>query len=312
MSCSPIVSPLRHTERARLSPWRTIWAVARYELALQGRTPLLWTVVVLLLAWVLPALLWAPSADFPSLSPGNPNRWQDVFSFYNFTAVWCALVAPLGALAALRRDRGHRAADLLWTRPLDAGTYVIGKALALAFVLVPLTACSEILYWVLGSLRHGAPVSPPLVVVQWAGVTLPVVLFAAVVALALTLLLRHPAAALLCWWAAAFGLVYAEVQSISQEFGGRVPAAFPVHIGPYRLSADVNRYPAVLVGGALIVLGITLALLSALPVLYRVQQRAIVLTRDSLACMLALLGAALLLAAAGTLLLHSASGTVVR
>ena len=91
-----------------------------------------------------------------------------------------------------------------------------------------------------------------------------------------------------------------------------MPAAFPMHVGPYRLSADVGRYPPLLLGGALIVLGLSLALLGTVPLLHRAQERASALTRISLACMAGLLGAALLLAAAGALLLHSASGGVVQ
>lgn len=301
----------RH-DGAQPSPWFTIWAVARYEIALQWRTPLLWAVAALFVAWVIPPLLWAPRADFPSLSPRNPTRWQDVFSFYNFTATWCALVAPLPALVVLRRDRDRRASGLLWARPLDAGTYVTGKALALALVLVPLSAGGEALYWVLGSLRRGAPLPPLLVLVEWAGVTLPVALLAATVVLMLSLLLRHPAAALLSWWAAVFGLVYVEVQSIYQQYGGPAPVAFPVHVGPYRLSADVDLYPAVLIGGALIVLAIAIGLLGVAPLLYRLAERSSVLTRVSFLCMAGLICAALVFAVGGAMILHGASGAVAR
>ncbi len=302
----------RRAGSARPSPFATIWAVARYEITLQRRTPLLWAVAMLLVAWVLPPLLWAPQADFPSLSPRNPSRWQDVFSFYNFIVIWCGLVAPLCALVALSRDRDRRVTDLLWSRPLDVGTYVTGKALALALVLVPLSAASEALYWVLGSLRRGAPAPPLLLVVEWVGVALPVVLLATAVVLALSLVPRHPAAALLGWWAGVFGLVYAEVQAISQEYGGPEPAAFPVHVGPYRLSADVDRYPAALIGGALIVLGVALGLLAATPLLLRVRERASILTRDSLLCMSGLACVALTFAVGGTMILRGIAGTVVR
>ncbi len=302
----------RQAGSAPPSPLATIWAVARYEITLQRRTPLLWAVATLLVAWVIPPLLWAPQADFPSLSPRNPTRWQDVFSFYNFTAIWCGLVAPLYALVVLSRDRDRRVTDLLWSRPLDVGTYVTGKALALALVLIPLSAASEALYWVLGSLRRGAPAPPLLLLVEWVGVALPVVLLAAAVVLALSLVPRHPAAALLSWWAGVFGVVYAEVQAISQEYGGPAPAAFPVHVGPYRLSADVDRYPVALIGGALIVLGAALGLLAVTPLLLRVRERASVLTRDSLLCMTGLACVALTFAVGGAMILHGTAGAVVR
>ena len=310
MSRAPAATRRRRAGSARPSPFAMIWTVARYEITLQRRTPLLWVVATLLVAWVLPPLLWAPQADFSSLSPRNPTRWQDVFSFFNFTAIWCGLVAPLCALVVLSRDRDRRVTDLLWSRPLDVGTYVTGKALALALVLVPLSAASEALYWVLGSLRRGAPVPPLLVVVGWVGVALPVVLLATAVVLALSLALRHPVAALLSWWAGVFGLVYVEVQSISQEYGGPAPAAFPVHAGPYRLSADVDRYPAALIGGALIVLGIAMGLLAAAPLLLRARERASVLTRNSLLCMTGLVCAALTFAVGGAMILRGVAGTV--
>ena len=290
----------------------TIWAVARYEVTLQRRTPLLWAMAALFTAWVLPPLLWAPRADFPSLSPHNPTRWQDVFSFFNFTATWCALAAPLCALVVLPRDRDRRVTELLWSRPLDVGTYVTGKALALALLLLPLSAGSEALYWVLDSLRRGAPAPPLLILVEWVAVALPVVLLAAAVMLTLSLILRHPAAALLGWWAAVFSLVYVEIQAISQEVGGPTSSAFPVHVGPYRLSAEVGRYPAPLIGGALTMLGLTLGLLGVVPLLHRARERSSILTRASLLCMIGLIGAALALVLGGALILHGTIGDVVR
>ncbi len=294
------------------APVATIWAGARYELTLQRRTPLLWVVAALLMAWVLPPLLWAPHADFPSLSPHNPTRWQDAFSFLNFTALWCALVAPLCALVVLSRDRDRRVTDLLWSRPLDVGTYVTGKGLALALALVPLSAGSEALYWVLASLRRGAPASVLLVVVGRIGVALPVVLLATAVVLALTLVLGHPAAALVGWWAGVFGLVYVEIQAIAQEYGGRAASAFPVHVGPWRLSADVDRYPGVLIGGALIALGVALGLLGAAPLLLRLRVRSSIMTRASLLYVSGLICAALLSVGGGALLLRAVAGSVVR
>jgi len=261
-------------------------------------------------AWALPPLLWAPGSDFPSVSPRNPTRWQDVFSFYNFTATWCALVAPLCALVALGRDGGRRVSDLLWTRPLDAGAYVTGKALALALTLVPLSAAGEALYWVLGSVQRGAPIPPLLVLVEWTCIVAPVVLLATAVILALSLVLRHPAAALLGWWAAVFGALYLETQSISQQYGGAAPTRFPVHIGPYRLSADIDLYPAALIGCALIVIAITLTLLGATILLYRTRERSSVLTRSSLLCIGPLLCTALVVAAGGAIILRAASGAV--
>lgn len=302
----------RQANDARLSPLGTIWAVARYEVTLQRRTPLLWVVAALLTAWVLPPLLWAPQGDFPSLNPHNPTRWQDVFSSFNFTATWCALTAPLCALVVPQRDRSRRATGLLWTRPLDACTYMIGKVLALALVLLPLSAASEALYWVLGSLRRGAPVPPLLVIIEWAGVTLPVVMLATVVTLLLSLMLRHPAAALLVWWTAVFGAVYVEARSIYQEYGGTTTASFPVHVGPYRLSANVNLYPAALIGCALIVLGIAVGLLGAAPILHRAVERSSILTRTSLLCMSGLGCTALALALGGALILRGAIGYVLR
>jgi len=312
MSRAAAGTPGWRAGRARPSPLATIWAVAHYEVTLQQRTPLLWAVAALFVGWVLPPLLWAPQADFPSLSPRNPTRWQDVFPFYNFTAIWCGLVAPLYALVVLSRDRDRRVTDLLWSRPLDAGTYVAGKALALALVLVPLSAASDVLYWVLGSLRRGAPAPPLLLVVEWVGVVLPIVLLATAVVLALSLVPPHPAAALLGWWAGVFCLVYAEVQSISQEYGGAAPVAFPVHVGPYRLSADVDRYPVALIGAALIVLGAALGLLAVTPLLLRARERASVLTRDSLLCISGLICVALTSTVGGVMILRGIAGTVVR
>jgi len=301
----------RGMQGVRPAPGATIWTVARYELTLQRRTPLLWVVAALLMAWVLPPLLWAPHADFPSLSPHNPTRWQDAFSFFNFTALWCALVAPLCALVVLSRDRDRRVTDLLWSRPLDVGTYVTGKGLALALVLVPLSAGSEALYWVLAFLRRGTPAPVLLVVVGWAGVALPVVLLATAVVLVLSLVLGHPAA-LVGWWAGVFGLVYVEIQAIAQEYGGRAASAFPVHVGPWRLSADVDRYPGVLIGGALIALGVALGLLGAAPLLLRLRARSSVMTRASLLCVSGLVCAALLFVGGGAILLRGVASNVMR
>jgi hypothetical protein len=66
------------------------------------------------------------------------------------------------------------------------------------------------------------------------------------------------------------------------------------------------------VGCALIVLGLALALLGAVPLLHRAQAREFVLARASLGCVTGLLGAAVVLAAAGTLILYITSGRVVR
>ena len=161
---------------------RSVFGVAQYELKMQARAFALWIIALL-----LTALAWT-SVSSPYVLQSASQ--QNAYSLVNWVALFAGLLLLFASVPALYRDYQLRFIDLLWSRPVQAGEYVLGKFFGLV---------------VAGHLALAVPLLASLAVGRWLNVPLdlvtgfhfllvlavPTVLFVTTSSLLLTLLVRR-------------------------------------------------------------------------------------------------------------------------
>jgi len=128
---------------------RLILAVARYELKMQVRAFALWVVALL-----LTILVWITLSTPQILQRARQNVAYSVVSNVGLAAgaLLIFIIAP-----SLYRDYQFRFADLLWSRPVQASEYILGKFFGLITVVifaitVPILASFAISRWMNASI----------------------------------------------------------------------------------------------------------------------------------------------------------------
>ena len=268
-----------------------IWTVARAELRFQRRGPTLWLLALLYLGAPLFVL-----GNYQAQRPvPQPSLIVPFLVNYTGLAIWYALIAPALVLSVLHRDR--RRAALLWSRPVEGTGYLLGKLLALAMLVGPLTLASELVNWAGSSRLHGVVLPPFLFASQWLLVVVPAVAVGVLVTLALSLVVPHPLPALGLWWGLVAVLELFQPRSMlfwQNLFLDQLWYSPAVRFGPDTALLLSNRL-------------IWLAIVLALPPLYRRRYPAVALRRPAALICGTLLLVATLIGAQGVVTMRAAT-----